>query len=98
MTSNPPPTDTNHNRLYSRFIKILKIIQYLGYSLVAIYVVFFVGLLTLTPAPGFNVIGLVFALLWALIGFIFVYVTTQSVIAIVDLLSRIERNTRKSEE
>ena len=80
-------TNSNPVRLYTRFILILKIIQYLGFFVVVFWG-FAGGLFrqgSLTP------LALVFFLLLAsgMIG-----VVTQVLIAIVDLLSRIEQNTR----
>jgi 4-hydroxybenzoate polyprenyltransferase len=85
-------TNSNPVRLYTRYIRILKIIQYLGYF----FVLVFLGLI-LASARGvsepdaFSPIPLLFLLLLAsgMIG-----VVTQALIAIVDLLSRIEQNTR----
>ncbi len=88
-------TNSNPVRLYTRFIRILKIIQYVGYFLV----VAFSGLLIfgfgrgLSP-EGVAPLALVVFLLQASIGCGMIYVVTQALIAIVDLLSRIEQNTR----
>lgn len=95
MSSNVPPSISNHNRLYTRFITELKIIQYIGYCLVAIYVT--VSFISLSKIPsGVNGVGFItlFTLIWALVAFLTVYISTQSLIAIIDLLSRIECNTR----
>ena len=87
-------TNSNPVRLYTRFIRLLKIIQYLGY-----FVVVFWGLIYLVLAQGISSPGslaplaLVF-LLPVSIGCGMIYVVTQALIAIVDLLSRIEKNTR----
>ncbi len=82
--------DSKPHRLYTRFISILRIIQYVGF--------FFVVVLSLLPVflsrglvPPVAIIGIV---LQAVIGSVFVYLITQGLIAIVDLLSRIEHNTR----
>ena len=87
-------TNSNPVRLYTRFIQILTIIQYLGYF----FVVVFLGLILALALPGgvskpgsLSPLPLVFLLLLAT-GMI--YVVTQALIAIVDLLSRIEQNTR----
>ena len=95
MTSNPPPSSANPNRLYTRFIKILKIVQIIGYCIVALYAVLIsinlpflgygMGLLRLLP------------IVWALVSCTIVYITTQALIAIIDLLSRIEQNTRSQQ-
>ena len=83
-------TNSNPVRLYTRFILILKIIQYLGFFVVVFWGVagglFRQG--SLTP------LALVFFLLEVSMGFGMIYVVTQGLIAIVDLLSRIEKNTR----
>jgi hypothetical protein len=87
-------TNSNPVRLYTRFILILKIIQYLGY-----FVVVLLGFLIFGFAGGMfrqsslAPLALVF-LLQASIGCGMIYVVTQALIAIVDLLSRIEQNTR----
>ncbi len=90
-------TNSNPVRLYTRYIRILKIIQYLGYFFVLVflglmYLVFFTGI---SPQGSGSLapVALVF-LLQASIGCGMIYVVTQALIAIVDLLSRIEQNTR----
>jgi 4-hydroxybenzoate polyprenyltransferase len=86
------PTNSNPVRLYTRFIRILKIIRYLGFFVVALLGLYAGGLfLQGTLAP----LALIF-LLQASIGGGMIYVVTQALIAIVDLLSRIEQNTRPS--
>jgi len=84
-------TNSNPVRLYSQFIRVLKIIQYLGYFVVVFwgFLIFgFTGRIILQP------LALVVFLLQASIGCGMIYVVTQALIAIVDLLSRIEQNTR----
>ena len=84
-------TNSNPVRRYTRFIRILKIIQYLGYFVVVFwgFLIFgFTGRIILQP------LALVVFLLQASIGCGMIYVVTQALIAIVDLLSRIEQNTR----
>jgi hypothetical protein len=88
-------TNSNPVRLYTRYIRILKIIQYFGYF----FVVVFLGLILALAWPGYGPppgtlsppLPFVFFLLLAsgMVG-----VVTQALIAIVDLLSRIEQNTR----
>ena len=83
-------TNSNPVRLYSQFIRVLKIIQYLGYFVVVFwgFLIFgFTGRIILQP------LALVVFLLQASIGCGMIYVVTQALIAIVDLLSRIEQNT-----
>jgi hypothetical protein len=88
-------TNSNPVRLYTRFILILKRIQYLGY-----FVVVLLGFLIFGFAGGvfqqspLAVVALVFLLLQLSIACGMIYVVTQALIAIVDLLSRIEQNTR----
>ena len=88
-------TNSNPVRLYTRFIFILKIIQYLGYFVVVFLslifnLIFGRGILL----GGYPLFILVPFLLQASIGCGTIYVVTQGLIAIVDLLSRIEKNTR----
>ncbi len=91
MSNNPPASDSNQNRLYTRFINILKIIQFIAYFIVVIYSLFSARLLSFAlQAWAFFIIFLILALM----GCIIVYIITQGLIAIIDLLSRIERNTR----
>jgi hypothetical protein len=95
MTQNNPEP----GRLYTKFISILKAIQYFGYSVVAAFtVIFVVGSGFLQARTFAIVIPLIFTLLYAVIGCLIVYVSIQSLIAIVDLLSRIELNTRSRSE
>jgi hypothetical protein len=86
-------TPSNSVRLYTRFISILKIIQYIGYSVVVFFSLTFV-LLTGGFQSFFPPIALVIILLQATLGCLIIYVITQGLIAIIDLLSRIEQNTR----
>ena len=83
-------TNSNPVRLYTRFILILKIIQYIGYFAVVLFSLIF-------SSFGGGIFGSLFlasALLQASIGLGTIYIVTQGLIAIVDLLSRIEQNTR----
>jgi hypothetical protein len=88
-------TNFNPVRLYTQFILILKRIQYLGY-----FVVVLLGFLIFGLAGGvfqqspLVVVAVLFLLLHLSIGCGMIYVVTQGLIAIVDLLSRIEQNTR----
>lgn len=86
-------TNSNPIRLYTDFIRIVKIIQYLGYFAVVFWVLMFFfrgGIFR----GFFLALILVVLLLQASIGCGMIYVVTQGLIAIVDLLSRIEQNTR----
>jgi 4-hydroxybenzoate polyprenyltransferase len=85
-------TNSNPVRLYTQFIRILKIIQYLGYFFVVVFLGLILASAGRVSSPGsISALPLVFFLLLAsgMIG-----VVTQVLIAIVDLLSRIEQNTR----
>jgi hypothetical protein len=88
-------TNSNPVRLYTRFILILKIIQYLGFFVVVWLSFLLSDLVQYYVRVTFLVeaVALVF-LLQASIGCGMIYVVTQALIAIVDLLSRIEQNTR----
>ncbi len=82
--------DSKPNRLYTRFISILRIIQYVGY-----FIVVFLSLLPVFLSRGLvPPVAIVGIVLQSVIGCAFVYLFTQGLIAIVDLLSRIEQNTR----
>ena len=88
--------NANQGRLYTRFISVLKILQYVGYFVVVFFsfiMVFLTGGALLT---GFSPLLLIPLLVQTIVGCIMVYVITQGLIAIVDLLSRIEQNTRSS--
>jgi 4-hydroxybenzoate polyprenyltransferase len=87
-------TNSNPVRLYTRFIRIIKIIQYLGYFVVVLLGLFFGVLGGLFGQSHLAIVALVFFLLQTSIGCGSIYVVTEALIAIVDLLSRIEKNTR----
>lgn len=90
MSNIPPPRIPSQNRLYKGLITTLKILQFVGYVFVALYSFVLVALFS-----GFyGQFGGILALISFIIGCISVYVTTQVLIAIIDLLSRIEENTR----
>jgi hypothetical protein len=88
-------TNSNPVRLYTGFILILKRIQYLGYFVVVVLGFWIFGFAggVFQQSP-LVVVALLFLLLQLSIGCGMVYVVTQALIAIVDLLSRIEQNTR----
>lgn len=89
MSQTPLPT----TRLYTRFIKTLKIIQYVGYGIVVLFGVLSIGFSL--SAGTLNFIQLL-ALVQIAIALGIIYVITQGLIAVVDLLSRIEQNTRSN--
>ncbi|WP_088894399.1 hypothetical protein [Leptolyngbya ohadii] len=81
------------SRLYSRFISIAKTLQIVGYLLTAAIVIFFLTTVQVVGAPvPISLIIFLGLLIVVVIGII--YLLTQGLIAIVDLLSRIEQNTR----
>lgn len=85
MSSNQLPSSPNGNRLYTGLITTLKIVQFIGYCII---VVVFISLLIFRST-------LVFAnLISVVISYIFINRFIAVLIAIIDLLSRIERNTR----
>ena len=87
-------TNFNPVRLYTRFILILKIIQYFGYFVVVLLGFLIFGFVEYYFRESYLApLALVF-LLQASIGCGMIYVVIQALIAIVDLLSRIEQNTR----
>lgn len=83
------------NRLYTRFTKTLKIIQYIGYVIVALF-----GVLSLGFSLSAGTVSLIqlVALVQIAIALGIIYITTQGLIAVVDLLSRIEQNTRSNHD
>ncbi len=89
MSNIPPPRIPSQNRLYKGLISTLEILKFVGFVFVALY-----SLFILTFAGLYGQLGLILALTSFVIGCISVYVTTQVLIAIIDLLSRIEENTR----
>jgi hypothetical protein len=98
MSSNPPAGGSNQNRLYTRFITILKIIQFIGFFLTALFLIVFFSFFgqNLIIAGPFGIVFLGYLIYGVItcISIISIYVFTQVLIAIIDLLSRIERNTR----
>lgn len=92
MTSNLPSNNSNENRLYTKLISNLKKLQFIGYLIVVV-----LNLLAVFLTRGF--FGLLssyffYCLFKAAISCAFIYITTEVLMAILDLLSRIERNTR----
>ena len=88
-------TNSNPVRLYTRFIRILKIIQYLCYFFVVVFLGLILALaLAWTGAPPGSISPPLLFIFLLLLASGMVGVVTQALIAIVDLLSRIEQNTR----
>jgi hypothetical protein len=92
-------TNSNQVRLYTRFISILKIIQYIGYFIVVVLSLnFFVvtgKVIASIPGATIGFLDIIGILLPAAIGCVIVYIFTQALITLIDLLSRIEHNTRR---
>lgn len=93
MSSNSTASNSNKNRLYTRFITILKIIQFIGYVIVVLSTLLIISRVPIAINGIPTHLGEVF-LFGGVISCFSVYVVTQGLIAIIDLLSRIERNTR----
>lgn len=80
----------SQGRLYQGLINTLKTLKLVGFGFVALY-----SLFLLTQLLSFyGLFGFFLALTSFTIGIISVYLTIQVLIAIIDLLSRIEENTR----
>lgn len=77
-----PPSSDPQNKKYVTLIATMRLLQFLLFFMVAGMVV---SSLSSTP---FTILGLMMSI-------IIVYILTESVIAVVDLLSCIERNTRE---
>lgn len=89
MSSNLPNNSSNQNRLYTRFLTNLKILQFVGY-----FIVVAINGSVLFVNRGFASQFFFFSLFNVLISCVVIYVITEALRAIIDLLSRIERNTR----
>ncbi|MFB2894186.1 hypothetical protein ACE1CI_14845 [Aerosakkonemataceae cyanobacterium BLCC-F50] len=89
MSSNLSNNSSNQNRLYTRFITNLKILQFVGY-----FIVVAINASVLFYNRGFASPFFFFSLFNVLISCVVIYVITEALRAIIDLLSRIERNTR----
>ncbi len=92
-------TNPEQGRLYTRFIAILKAIQYFGFFITATFsAIILLGSgsvqLGVSPFSTIFFFALLQLLIVCLIGCLIVYISTQSLIAIIDLLSRIELHTR----
>ncbi|XWK90049.1 MAG: hypothetical protein U7127_08380 [Phormidium sp.] len=89
MSSNISNNSSNQNRLYTRFLTHLKILQFVGY-----FIVVAINASVLFFNQGFTSPFFFFSLFNVLISCVVIYVITEALRAIIDLLSRIERNTR----
>ena len=79
--------------MYSQFVEILKFLQILGYVGVLIIAGIYT---TFLPAWSFGIYGIIIALLYVTFLCVTNYMVTQTIIAVINLLSRIEINTRNS--
>jgi hypothetical protein len=100
MSSNQLPSSPNGNRLYTRLITTLKILQFFGFFITVIFFIvifsaYSQALIYSTP----NIVNFFFLLplIYIIITCIIVYILTAALIAIIDLLSRIEKNTRSEQ-
>ncbi|KOP27016.1 hypothetical protein AMR41_06555 [Hapalosiphon sp. MRB220] len=94
MNNNQSPNSSNQNRLYTRLISILKILQFVGYFIVIVSFVIQLSFFQSLSFQSYNIAILLGALLYLVISCIILYTFTEVLIAIIDLLSRIEKNTR----
>lgn len=78
--------------MYSRFIKILKFIQILGYIASIIIAGAYSSYIRIFTTN--NLLFIISFLFFAIFLCLANYITTQTVIAVIDLLNRIEINTR----
>ncbi|KJH71190.1 hypothetical protein UH38_14390 [Aliterella atlantica CENA595] len=90
MSNISPSSTPSQSRLYQGLINTLKTLKLVGFGFVALYSLFLLAQLS----GVLGVSGFILALMSFAIGIISVYVTFQVLIAIIDLLSRIEENTR----
>lgn len=101
MSNNQLPSRYNENRLYTRLVTTLKILQFVGFFIVVIFfiVIFsvfgqFVGQFV---RFGTGNIFIFLPFISIIITCIIIYILTAALTAIIDLLSRIERNTRSEQ-
>lgn len=94
MSSNQSPNSSNQNRLYTRLITTLRILQFIGYFIVIVSFVIQLSFFQSLSFQSYNGAILLGALLYLVISCLIVYTLTEVLIAIIDLLSRIEKNTR----
>ena len=82
--------------MYSRFVKILKFVQILDYidALLLALIYAKVAALPLAVVFGINYNYKIFFLLFAIFLCFVNYLGTQTIIAVIDLINRIESNTR----
>lgn len=82
--------DSDGNRAYSKLIDTLKSLQWLCYVIIGL-----AGLIgTVATLEQFSAFGLIFWAVPTITGWLITYIVTESLVAVIDLLSRIEKNTR----
>jgi hypothetical protein len=86
--------------MYSRFVKILKFIQILGYVGVLIIGSIYVTILPpiISPLFGLGTLDTILFLVYLIFLCLVNYIGTQTIISVIDLLNRIEINTRNSRQ
>lgn len=81
--------------MYSRLVNILKFIQFLGY--IGIFIIASIYATFMRPfllRIEYTILFLVYVIFLCLVN----YIGTQTIIAVIDLLNRIEINTRNSRQ
>lgn len=94
MNNNQLSSRFNENRLYTRLVTTLKILQFVGFFIVVIFFIVIFSIFGRALSFGGTNIFILLPLIYVIIPCIIIYILTAALIAIIDLLSRIERNTR----
>lgn len=76
-------------KLYTGFVATLQLLQVLGYFIAVVF-----SLSQTYQSSGGIFLGIILGIILSLISCFVIYISTQGLIAVIDLLSRIERNTR----
>lgn len=98
MSNNQLSSRLSEKRLYTRLVTTLKILQFFGFFIVVIFfiVIFSIFGRALSFFGGTDIFILL-PLIYVIIPCIIIYIMTAALIAIIDLLSRIEKNTRSEQ-
>ncbi len=94
MNNNQLPSRFNENRLYTGLVTTLKMLQLFGFLIVVIFFIVIFSIYSQALSFGTPNIFIFLPFLSIIITCIIIYILTAALIAIIDLLSRIERNTR----
>jgi hypothetical protein len=94
MSNNQLSSRLNENRLYTRLVTTLKILQFVGFFIVVICFIVIFSIFGQALSFGGANVFILLPLISFIIPCIIIYIMTAALIAIIDLLSRIERNTR----